>query len=98
MKDRTMDAAGEKDPKEPYLIFDDLTTLDPQALLQELQETSRRLDAVAEQLEYAHQQNEHLVAALQQAKEQIATLRAEVDKLAAPPSSYGTVLLAHPEG
>ena len=98
MKDRTRDAGGEKDPKEPHLIFDDLTTLDPQALLQELQETSRRLDAVAEQLEHAHQQNERLVAALQQAKEQIATLRAEVDKLAAPPSSYGTVLLAHPEG
>ncbi|HWT81150.1 MAG TPA: proteasome ATPase, partial [Candidatus Methylomirabilis sp.] len=39
-----------------------------------------------------------LVAALQQAKEQVSALRAEVDKLAAPPSSYGTVLLTYPEG
>jgi proteasome-associated ATPase len=90
--------AGGKDPKDPHLIFDDLAALDPQALMQELQETSRRLDAAAEQLEHAHQQNERLVAALQQAKEQLAALRAEVDKLAAPPNSYGTVLAAHPEG
>ena len=98
MKDRSRDATGGKDPKEHHLIFDELTSLDPQALLQELQETSRRLDAAAEQLEHAHQQNERLVAALHQAKEQIAALRAEVDKLAAPPSSYGTVLQTHPEG
>src|SRR5574337_2224219 len=98
MKDRSRDATGGKDPKEHHLVFDDVTALDPQSLLQELQETSRRLDAAAEQLEHAHQQNERLVAALQQAKEQIAALRAEVDKLAAPPSSYGTVLQGHPEG
>jgi proteasome-associated ATPase len=90
--------AGGKDPKDPHLIFDDLAALDPQALMQELQDTSRRLDAAAEQLEHAHQQNERLVVALQQAKEQLAALRAEVDKLAAPPNSYGTVLTTHPEG
>ena len=98
MRNRKRDMAGGKDPKDPHLIFDDLAALDPQALMQELQETSRRLDAAAEQLEHAHQQNERLVAALQQAKEQLAALRAEVDKLAAPPNSYGTVLAAHPEG
>ena len=98
MKDRRTNPAGGEKPKDPHLIFDDLAALDPQALMQELQETSRRLDAAAEQLDHAHQQNERLVAALQQAKEQLAALRAEVDKLAAPPSSYGTVLAAHPEG
>ena len=98
MRNRKRDMAGGKDPKDPDLIFDDLGALDPQALMQELQETSRRLDAAAEQLEHAHQQNERLVVALQQAKEQLAALRAEVDKLAAPPNSYGTVLAAHPEG
>ncbi|MGD0267160.1 MAG: hypothetical protein ABSD47_19755, partial [Candidatus Methylomirabilota bacterium] len=87
MRNRNRDMAGGKDPKDPHLIFDDLAALDPQALMQELQETSRRLDAAAEQLEHAHQQNERLVAALQQAKEQLAALRAEVDKLAAPPNS-----------
>ncbi|HSB71241.1 MAG TPA: proteasome ATPase, partial [Candidatus Methylomirabilis sp.] len=50
------------------------------------------------QLDHAHQQNERLVAALATAKEQLAALRAEVDKLAAPPNSYGTFLQAHPEG
>jgi len=57
-----------------------------------------KLSQSREQLDHAHQQNERLVAALQQAKEQIATLRAEVDKLAAPPSSYGTFLGVHSEG
>jgi len=98
MRNRNRDMAGGKDPKDPHLIFDDLAALDPQALMQELQDTSRRLDAAAEQLEHAHQQNERLVVALQQAKEQLAALRAEVDKLAAPPNSYGTVLTTHPEG
>jgi proteasome-associated ATPase len=57
-----------------------------------------KLSQSREQLEHAHQQNERLVVALQQAKEQLAALRAEVDKLAAPPNSYGTVLTTHPEG
>jgi len=57
-----------------------------------------KLSQSREQLDHAHQQNERLVAALHQAKEQIAALRAEVDKLAAPPASYGTFLAAHPEG
>jgi proteasome-associated ATPase len=57
-----------------------------------------KLSQSREQLDHAHQQNERLVAALATAKEQLAALRAEVDKLAAPPNSYGTVLQAHPEG
>jgi proteasome-associated ATPase len=57
-----------------------------------------KLSQSREQLDHGHQQNERLVAALHQAKEQIAMLRAEVDKLAAPPASYGTFLAAHPEG
>ncbi len=57
-----------------------------------------KLSLSREQLDHAHQQNERLVAALTAAKEQIAALRAEVDTLAAPPNSYGTLLQAHPEG
>ena len=57
-----------------------------------------KLSQSREQLDHGHRQNERLVAALHQAKEQIAMLRAEVDKLAAPPASYGTFLAAHPEG
>jgi proteasome-associated ATPase len=57
-----------------------------------------KLGQSREQLDHAHQQNERLVAALTTAKEQLAALRAEVDKLAAPPNSYGTFLQAYPEG
>ncbi len=98
MRDRTRERPGERDPKMSDLTPDDLTALDPHALLQEIQETTRRLDGAYAQLEAVRQQNERLVAALTQAKEQLAALRLEVDKLAAPPSSYGTVLQAHPEG
>ena len=56
-----------------------------------------KLSQSREQLDQAQHQNERLVGALSQAKEQIAALRAEVDKLAAPPSSYGTVLQTHPD-
>jgi proteasome-associated ATPase len=57
-----------------------------------------KLSQSREQLDQSHQQNERLVAALHQAKEQIAALRAEVDKLAAPPSSYATYLQTHEDG
>ena len=57
-----------------------------------------KLGQSREQLDRAQQQNDRLVSALTQAKDQIAALRAEVDKLAAPPASYGTVLQAHDEG
>jgi proteasome-associated ATPase len=57
-----------------------------------------KLSQSREQLERAQQQNERLVAALSQAKEQVAALRAEVDKLAAPPATYGTVLQSHEAG
>jgi proteasome-associated ATPase len=56
-----------------------------------------KLSQSREQLDQAQQQNERLVGALSQAKEQITALRGEVDKLAAPPSSYGTILQIHPD-
>ncbi|MFN3476397.1 MAG: proteasome ATPase [Candidatus Methylomirabilales bacterium] len=48
-----------------------------------------KLNQSKEQLEQAYQQNERLVRALHQAREQIQALREEVEKLSAPPSSYG---------
>lgn len=44
------------------------------------------------QLVQAFNQNEKLVTALQEAREQITALKEEVDKLCAPPSSYGVFL------
>jgi len=43
----------------------------------------------------AHNQNEILVTALQEARDQIAALKEEVDKLCAPPSTYGVYLAAN---
>ena len=39
--------------------------------------------------------NERLADTLREARDQIVTLRAEVDRLAQPPASYGTVLALH---
>jgi len=57
-----------------------------------------KLSQAKEELEQAHQQNEKLVRALHQAREQIQALREEVDKLSAPPSSYGIFSSMNPDG
>ncbi len=48
-----------------------------------------KLSQTKEQLEHAYQQNERIVQTLQEAKEQVKALRDEVNKLSAPPSTYG---------
>jgi proteasome-associated ATPase len=57
-----------------------------------------RLLEVKGQLAQALAQNEKLTFTLQQAKENIAALREEVDKLTQPPSAYGTFLQANEDG
>ncbi len=57
-----------------------------------------KLSHSKEQIEQAHEQNERLVQALHTAKDQIAALREEVDKLSAPPASYGIFQALHPDG
>jgi proteasome-associated ATPase len=47
------------------------------------------------QLVQAYNQNEILVTALHEAREQITALKEEVDKLCAPPSTYGVYLAAN---
>src|SRR5437870_9349882 len=47
------------------------------------------------QLVQAFNQNEKLVNALYEAREQISSLKEEVDKLCAPPSTYGVYLAAN---
>jgi proteasome-associated ATPase len=56
-----------------------------------LRETNR-------QLVQAFNQNEKLVNALYEAREQISSLREEVDKLCAPPSTYGVYLSLNDDG
>ncbi len=56
--------------------------------IQSMEEEIRQLLHSRSQLDQAQKQNEKLAATLQEAKTQIEALRAEVDKLTAPPSSY----------
>jgi proteasome-associated ATPase len=52
----------------------------------------------SEPLSHGYKPNEKLAAALQAAKSQIVALKAEIDKLCAPPNSYGTFRQAHADG
>src|SRR5436309_5815286 len=51
-----------------------------------------------EELRHAFDQNEKLVNALYEAREQISSLKEEVDKLTAPPSTYGVYLSSNLDG
>ena len=57
-----------------------------------VQALEERLLETKGQLAQAVSQNEKLTFTLQQAKEHIAALREEVDKLTQPPSAYGAFL------
>src|SRR5271154_5678494 len=63
-----------------------------------VQSLEERLLETKGQLSQAVTQNEKLTYTLQQAKEHIAALREEVDKLTQPPSAYGTFLGANEDG
>jgi proteasome-associated ATPase len=56
--------------------------------IQSMEDEIRRLYQSRYQLDQATKQNEKLVTTLQEAKAQIEALRAEVEKLTAPPSTY----------
>src|SRR5207247_2172877 len=51
-----------------------------------------------EELRHAFDQNEKLVNALYEAREQISSLKEEIDKLTAPPSTYGVYLSSNLDG
>ena len=63
-----------------------------------VQSLEERLLETKGQLAQAVSQNEKLTYTLQQAKEHIAALREEVDKLTQPPSAYGTFLHCNDDG
>jgi proteasome-associated ATPase len=58
----------------------------------------RLYDQTSQQLSQGSKQNEKLVAALRDARSQIVALKEEIDKLCAPPHSYGTFRQAHADG
>ncbi|MGH9043377.1 MAG: proteasome ATPase [Acidimicrobiales bacterium] len=63
-----------------------------------IQALEERLLETKGQLNQAIAQNERLTFTLQQAKEQLASLREEVEKLTQPPAAYGTFLGLNPDG
>jgi len=74
-------------------------------LRRRLQDAPKRVRTLEErvletkgQLAQAVSQNERLSATLREAREHIAALREEVDKLTMPPSAYGTFLGANDDG
>ncbi|HET9077780.1 MAG TPA: proteasome ATPase [Acidimicrobiales bacterium] len=75
------------------------------ALRRRMQEAPKRVRTLEEklletkgQLQQAISQNERLTFTLREAREHIAALREEVDKLTQPPSAYGTFLAHNDDG
>ena len=67
-------------------------------LIADYEAARRRYQLVRQQLGDAERQNEKLVNMLQEAKQQIELLKEEVDKLCAPPNSYGVFTRANKDG
>jgi proteasome-associated ATPase len=63
-----------------------------------VRQLEERLTEVQANLTGVVGQNERLVATLKEAREQIVALKEEVDRLAQPPSGYGSFLSAHEDG
>ncbi len=61
-------------------------------------ERERERAQLQAQLATLSSQNERLVRTLKDAREQIVTLKAEVDRLGQPPAAYGTLIEVFPDG
>jgi proteasome-associated ATPase len=67
-------------------------------MLADFETLRRRYEQVRAQHHNAERQNEKLVGMLQEAKQQIELLKEEVDKLCAPPNTYGIFIRANKDG
>ncbi len=110
----TADHDGREGPRTGRGADDDLESLrirvhaaeeEVTILRRRLQESPRRVQALEEklletkgQLAQAISQNEKLTFTLQTAKEHVANLREEVEKLTQPPAAYGTYLGSNDDG
>jgi proteasome-associated ATPase len=63
-----------------------------------IQDLESRLAESQERLARSLAHNDKLATVLEEAREQLAVLRAEVDKLTSPPSSFGTVTSVNEDG
>ena len=94
-------APQDGDVREQLLALEDEVTV----LRKRLQDAPKRVRTLEErlletkgQLSQAVSQNEKLTYTLREAREHIAALREEVDKLTQPPSAYGTFLGMNDDG
>ena len=62
------------------------------------EDSSIEMRRLHSQLATMSAQNDRLVRTLKDAREQLVTLKSEVDRLAAPPAAYGIVLEIHDDG
>ncbi|GAA1746011.1 proteasome ATPase [Nostocoides vanveenii] len=62
------------------------------------EDSSIEMRRLQSQLATMSAQNDRLVRTLKDAREQLVTLKSEVDRLAAPPAAYGIVLEIHDDG
>mgnify|MGYP001362878424 CR=1 FL=1 len=67
-------------------------------MLSDFEALRRRYQRTRDQLHDAEGQNEKLVRVLQESKQQIELLKEEVDKLCAPPNTYGIFTRANKDG
>ncbi len=67
-------------------------------MLADFETLRRRYEQARTQHHDSERQNEKLVAMLQEAKQQIELLKEEVDKLCAPPNTYGIFIRANKDG
>ena len=67
-------------------------------LLADFETLRRRYQLTRDQSADSERQNERLVNALHEAKQQIELLKEEVDKLCAPPNTYGVFIRGNKEG
>jgi proteasome-associated ATPase len=67
-------------------------------MLADFETLRRRYEQSRTQHRDAERQNEKLVGMLQEAKQQIELLKEEVDKLCAPPNTYGVFIRANKDG
>ncbi|MEI8001000.1 MAG: proteasome ATPase [Actinomycetes bacterium] len=95
------------DPSDDRSIQDQVQFLNEEILVlrRRLQEAPKRVRTLEErlletkgQLAQAVSQNERLSATLREARDHIAALREEVEKLTMPPSAYGTFLNVNDDG
>src|SRR5690606_19308910 len=84
-------AAQEEEVAEIRLRLRDRKDHEGTRLKRELAEAHRTIERL-------RSQNDKLATVLEEAREQLAVLRAEVEKLTTPPNNFGTVLQVNDDG